>query len=103
MQALHQQIRQATSGAQFDEAAVRAAFDRMGALHTEMGVTIMRARHQARQVLTPEQRERLAKMGGGTMGMHGMMQGKMMGGMDMEHCPMMKGGSHRSMQHENHN
>lgn len=103
MQALHQQIRQATSSDRFNEAAVRAAFDRMGALHTEMGVAMMRAQHQARQVLTPAQREKLSKMGGGMMGMHGMMQGGMMGGMDMENCPMMKGGSHGSMQHQKQN
>ena len=102
MQALHQQIRQATSGDQFNEAAVRAAFDRMGSLHTEIGVAMMRAQHQAAQVLTPTQREKLAKMDGGMMGMHGMMGG-MMGGMDMENCPMMKGGSHGSMQHQKQN
>jgi Spy/CpxP family protein refolding chaperone len=99
MQALHQQIRQATSGDQFNEAAVRAVFDRMGSLHTEMGVAMMRAQHQAGQVLTPAQREKFSKMGGGMMGMHGMMQG----GMDMETCPMMKGGSHGSMQHQKQN
>lgn len=107
MQALHQQIRQATSGDQFNEAAVRAAFDRMGDLHTAMGVEMMRTGHQARQALTPEQREKLAKMGGGMMGMHGMMQGGMMGGMmggmDMQNCPMMKGGSHGSMQQQKQN
>lgn len=99
MQALHPQIRQVTSGDQFNETAVRAAFDRMGSLHTEMGVVTMRAQHQAREVLTPAQREKLSKLGGGMMGMHGMMQGSM----DMENCPMMKGGSHGSMQHPKQN
>lgn len=89
MQTLHQEIRSATEGERFDEAAVRAAFDRMGELHTEMGVTMLHARHRVRQVLTPEQREKLSKLGGGTVGMHGM----------MEHCPMMKGGM---MRHHGH-
>lgn len=85
MQALHQQIRQATSGDQFDEAAARAAFDRMGTLHTEMGLSMLRTQHQTQQILSAEQRAKLQELGGGMMGMHGMM------GM-MKDCPMMKGG-----------
>lgn len=82
MQSLHQEIAEATEGNVFDEAAARAAFDRMGDLHTEMGVAMLRTRHEVRQVLTPEQREKLAAQSGGMMGMHGMMQD----------CPMMMGG-----------
>jgi Spy/CpxP family protein refolding chaperone len=88
MRAVHEEIAAATEGEIFDEAAVRAAFDRMGDLHTEAGVAMLRTRHEVRQVLTPEQREKLSELGGGMMDMHGMMQ--MMGG--MEHCPMMQGG-----------
>jgi Spy/CpxP family protein refolding chaperone len=84
MQPLHQEIRQATTGDQFNEAAARAALDRMGDLHTEMGVAMLRTQHQTRQILTAEQRSKLQEMGGGMMGMQGM-------GM-MEDCPMMKGG-----------
>lgn len=87
MRALHGEIRRASDGDRFDEAAVRAAFDRMGELHAEMAVAMLRGKHGVRQILTPEQRERLSKAGGGMMGMHGMMGGGM-----MQDCPMMKGG-----------
>lgn len=85
MQAVHQQIAQATEGERFNEAAARAAFDRMGDMHTEMGVAMLRTRHQTRQILNAQQRAKLQEMGGGMMGMQGMM------GM-MKDCPMMKGG-----------
>ena len=91
MQQIHQEIRSATEGDRFDEAAVRAAYGRMAALHTEMGVSMSRMRHEVRQVLTPAQRQQLEEQGGGMMGMHGMMRGGMMGGMEMENCPMMRG------------
>lgn len=90
MRALHQEIAKATQGERFDEAAARAGFDRMGNLHTEMGVSMLRTRNEVRQLLTPEQRKKLDAKGSGMMGMGGM-QG-MMGGMDMENCPMMQGG-----------
>lgn len=89
MAALHTEIAAATSDENFDEGAVRAALDRMGDLHTEMALAMMRTRHDVRSVLTAEQREKLAELGGGMMGMHEMMG--MMGGMDMEDCPMMRG------------
>ena len=93
MQALHREIAEASKGERFNEAAVRAAFDRMGDLHTEMGVAMLRTRQEARQVLTPEQRNKLEQMGSGMMGMGGMMRMHgMMGGGMMEDCPMMKGG-----------
>lgn len=84
MQGIHAQINAAAEGATFDEAAARAAFEQMNALHTEMGVAMLRDRHAVRQVLTPEQNEKLAELGAGGMmgGRHGM----------MEDCPMMKGG-----------
>lgn len=91
MQAVHQEIRSATEGDRFDEAAVRAAYGRMAEFHTEMGVSMSRMRHEVRQVLTPAQLRTLEEQGGGMMGMHGMMHGGMMGGMDMENCPMMRG------------
>ena len=96
MAQLHEEISAATEGERFDEPAVRAAFDRMGSLHTEMGVAMLRTRHEVRQVLTAEQLERLSELAGGMMNMHGMMQ--MMGGMDMQHCPMMQGGMMRGME-----
>lgn len=88
MRAVHQAIARASEGERFDEAAVRSAFDRMGTLHTEMGMAMLRTRHQVRQLLTPEQRQKLDGMESGMMGMGGMMNGK--GG--MEDCPMMRGG-----------
>lgn len=83
----------------FDESAVRTAFDRMGTLHTQMGVALLSAQHEARSLLTPEQRGKLAagsRGGNGMMGMDGMMgmMGKGTKGgmsmMDMSDCPMMK-------------
>lgn len=94
MMAVHREIAQASEGERFDEAAARTGFDRMGELHTDMGIAMMRTRHEVRSVLTSEQREKLAELGG-MMGMHGMdMEGMMgmMGGMDMSDCPMMQGG-----------
>lgn len=90
MRALHQEIGKTTEGERFDEAAARAAFDRMGDLYTEMGISMLRTRNEVRQLLTPEQRKKLEETGSGMMGMGGMMG--MMGGMDMENCPMMQGG-----------
>ena len=105
MHGAHQEIAKATEGERFNEAAARAAFDRMGDMHTEMGVAMLRAQHQTRQILTAAQRAKLQELGGGmhgTMGMQGMMG---MGGMDMKDCPMMKGmmndGESGSMQHHN--
>jgi Spy/CpxP family protein refolding chaperone len=99
MQEIHAKMNAATEGATFDEAAARAAFEEMNTLHTRMGIEMLRTRHAVRQILTPEQREKLAELGrGGMMGsMHGMM------GSMMENCPMMKGGmmsGHHGMQQE---
>lgn len=91
MQEIHREIRRATEGDRFDEAAIRAAYGRMAALHTDMGVAMARMRHEVRQVLTSAQRQKLEEQGGGMTGMHGMMHGGMMGGMDMQNCPMMRG------------
>ena len=93
MQAVHQEIQRATEGERFNEAAARAAFDRMGDLHTEMGIAMLHNRNEVRQVLTPEQRRKLQEMRGGMMGMGG--------GMDMmemmRNCPMMQGGMMEGM------
>lgn len=96
MRAIQQEIARASEGDRFDEAAVRAAFGRMAALHTEMGVSMLRTRAQVRQILTPEQRKTLdARRGGGMMNggmMNGGMGGMMKDGMKMDDCPMMGGG-----------
>lgn len=85
MQAIHQEIARATEGERFNEAAARAAFDRMGDMHAEMGVAMLRTQHQTRQILNAQQRAKLQEMGGGMQGMMGM----------MKDCPMMKGGMMR--------
>lgn len=92
MTALHQRMEALAAAEQFDEGAVRAEFDRMGALHTEMGVVMVRTMHEVRSVLTPEQRQKLAAGSGGGMGMMGMMGCPMMGGMmgDMKPKPTPK-------------
>lgn len=103
MRLLHDEIDAASSDAGFDEGALRAAFDRMGDMHTEMAVAMLRDRRAVREILTPAQRETLADIGPGMMGMHrmmGMMDGMgtmdgmgVMGMMDgMEDCPMMSPG-----------
>ena len=94
MTALHREIAAVAGADRFDEAAVRRAFTQMGTAHTEMGVAMLRFRHETRETLTPEQREKLARLGGGMMGMQGMpeMMAGDMGGMMgmMQACPMMQ-------------
>lgn len=91
MTEIHEQIRTASAGEPFDEAGVRAAYERMGDLHADMGVAMLRARHEARNVLTPAQRAELSELDRG--GMRGKMGGRGMGGMMemMKDCPMMQG------------
>ena len=108
MRELHREITQAGMGMDFDEAAVRDAFSRMGDLHEEMGVAMVEARHEALQVLNARQRDTFAGIRAGAaagpmegmrgMGMMEMMQNcpmmQGMGGMMgmMRNCPMMQGG-----------
>lgn len=104
MHQIHAKMTSATEGAIFDEAAARAALEEMNAMHTRMGLAMLRSRHAVRQVLTPAQLDKLAELGQGGMkgGMHGMTGGGMMGGM-MRDCPMMKGGmmgGHQGMKQE---
>lgn len=97
MQEIHTKMNAAAEGATFDDATARAAFEQMNALHTEMGVAMLRTRHAVRQVLSSEQREKLTELGGMMGGMHGMM------GSMMQDCPMMRGGmmgGHHGMQRE---
>ncbi len=85
MTALHRRMAALADAEQLDESAVRAEFDRLSALHTEMGMAMMRATHDVRALLTPEQRKTLAAGSGAGMGMRGM------SGQDMSGCPMMGG------------
>lgn len=86
---LHLEVTQAGMGEDFDEAAVRDAFSRMGEMHEEMGVAVLEARQQALEVLDTRQRETFAGMRagatGGANGMQGMMD-------MMKNCPMTRGG-----------
>lgn len=92
MAALHKELGALTGGEQFDEATARGVFDRMGVLHTEMGLAMLRTRQEVRAVLTPEQRKTLSERAGDMMGMMGtqnMMGQGMMRMMNMMSCPMM--------------
>lgn len=106
MRVIHQEISAAATGETFDDAAVREAFGRMGDLHEDVGVAVLRARHQTSQVLTADQREAFAGLRSNAMGMMGSMEGmgamqdmEGMSGMGMmemmgmmKNCPMMHGG-----------
>ena len=89
MQAIHAQMTALTRQPNFDERAARAAFGRMARVHTEMGVTMLRAAHDVSTILTPAQRDSLAAIGQrqmpkpGEMPMHGMP----MSGMPMHQMP----------------
>ena len=56
------QIREATRGASFDEAAVRALAAKQGELMTEMVLARAHTRQQVNAVLTPEQRQLAEKI-----------------------------------------
>ena len=88
MHELHREIRAATEGDRFDEAAIRAAWERMGKVHADWGVTLSRIARGTRDVLTPEQREKLVSLSGGMKGDHAMMM-RMMDQMRTMQCPMM--------------
>lgn len=89
MRELHREIRAATEADRFDAAAIRAAWERMGKVHADWGVTLSRSARATRDVLTPEQREKLASLSSGMMGDHAMMM-KMMDHMQSMQCPMMR-------------
>lgn len=94
MMAIHKQLATLSETPQFDESSVRRVFDRMGALHTNAGTAMLRARHDAAAVLTPQQRKKLEDATGtaGSMGAMGMMN---MSGMNMSGTAgkgMMQGG-----------
>ena len=60
MRVLHTQLMTLAQQPTLDEAAARAAFARMGRVHTDMGLAMLRAVHDANQILTPVQRDSLA-------------------------------------------
>ena len=90
MTGLHARLDSLTRADRFDESTVRAAFDRMGALHTDLGIALLRGQVETRSLLTADQRQKLSAGGPGAGGMAGMMGNGGMGMMmDMSNCPMM--------------
>ena len=90
MRVIHTQLMALAQQPNFDEGAARAAFDRMGRVHTEMGLAMMRASHEANGILTPAQRDSLAAIAKRQMSKPGAMpMSGMMSGMPM--CPMPMG------------
>lgn len=87
MMRAHADLMDATAG-DIDLDAARTALERSSRVHTEMVLARLRARQEARQVLTPEQRTRVDAMAGST-GMQGMGSGMGMHRM-MGVCPMMR-------------
>lgn len=47
---------------ELDEARARAALERIGELHAQMGLVTLRARHETRAILNQEQRKRLSEL-----------------------------------------
>jgi Spy/CpxP family protein refolding chaperone len=90
MRALHTRLDTLSRRPQLDESAARAAFDAMGRLHTQMGMTMLRASYDVAAILTPAQRDSLAAITRrqmpppGAMPMRGMPMGDAMPMM----CPM---------------
>lgn len=89
MRVLQPRIVAVTDASRFDERAARSLFDRMGHLHTEMAVSMLRAQHATAGILTPEQRDSLAALGRAHMGMAGM-AGRGQAGAGSPGCPMMQ-------------
>lgn len=88
MQAIHTELLALSKRPQLDESAARAALDRMGRVHTEMGLAMLRASYDVAGILAPAQRDSLAAIAGGPMSRPGAMP---MNGMPM--CPMMGTGA----------
>lgn len=87
MTGLHARLDSLTRTDRFDESAVRAAFDRMGTLHTDLGIALLKGQVETRSLLTADQRQKLSA--GSAGGMAGMMGSGGMAMMDMSNCPMM--------------
>lgn len=89
MTGLHARLDSLARRDRFDESAVRAAFDRMGALHADLGVAMLKGQYDSRSLLTGNQRQKLSAGRQGAGGMAGMMGHGSMGMTDMTNCPMM--------------
>ena len=62
MRVIHARVMALTKQPTLDERAARAAFDRMGRVHTEVGVAMLRASGDASGILTSAQRDSLASI-----------------------------------------
>lgn len=83
MKTFHQQLSAIATLTAFDEPRVRAALDRMGRLHTEMGIEMLRAQYSVGTTLTAPQRDTLETLVRRHASMPGMAQGR------PGECPMM--------------
>ena len=87
MRVIHAQLMALTTQPSLDERAARAVFERMGRVHTEMGLAMLRASRETWDILTVPQRDSLAaitrrqmpKPGAMPMGAGMPMCGSMMG------------------------
>ncbi len=84
MRVIHTQLMGLAQQPALDERAARAAFARMGRVHTEMGLAMLRASHDVNGILTPVQRDSLAAIAKRHMSMSGAMP---MSGMPMHPMP----------------
>jgi Spy/CpxP family protein refolding chaperone len=63
MQVIHARFMVLAQQTTLDERGARAAFDRMGRVHTAMGVALLRAAYDVAAILTPAQRDSLSAIG----------------------------------------
>ena len=78
MRVMHTQLMALAQQPTLDEAGARVVFARMGRMHTDMGLAMLRASHDANRILTPVQRDSLAAI----------MKRQMSGAMPMPGMPM---------------
>jgi Spy/CpxP family protein refolding chaperone len=60
MRVIHTQLMALAQQPTLDEQAARAALARMGRMHSDMGLAMLRAVHDVNEILTPAQRDSLA-------------------------------------------
>ena len=72
MRVLHPRLTALAGAPRFDERATRTVLERMGRLHADVGVAMLRAQYDVSQILTPQQRDSLAAFGHAQMGAMGM-------------------------------
>lgn len=83
MKVIHAQIATIATMTSFDEPRVRTALDRMGRLHTQMGVEMLRAQYTVGSLLTAPQRDTLEALARRHASMPGMAKAP------PGECPMM--------------